>query len=212
MRTTRTRDIKLQIVEACERVIARIGYERMTMGDVAAEAGLARRTLYLHFRTKEALATETVQNVVRRVLSAMEECLNGTTGSDALRAMLIARVTVRIEVAGPYHHSLDDIMRALHPHNSKFHLAHYEREIVLIQRAIERGMEDGSLHCRDPREDSEMLVRATNSYLPSNLSVTDASDLPGFRRKVERLSSVLCAGLANPRSRNIRFAKRGSRR
>lgn len=200
MNPSETTDIKLQIVGACERVLARLGYERMTMSDVAAEAGLARGTLYLHFRTKEALATETIQRAVSRVLSEMERCLSAATGSDALQAMLVERVMVRMEVAGAYHHLLDDIMRALHPHNTKFHVAHYERETALVTRAIERGVWDGSLHSSEPREDAEMLIRATNYFLPSNLSVTDARDVPGLRRKLVRLANMLSTGLATAES------------
>src|SRR4051812_41493192 len=119
-------DIRTVIVDACERVLARVGYKKMTMEDVAAEAGLARRTLYLHFRAKEALATETIKKIVRTVLAAMESCLDERTGGEALRTMLVERIVSRLESVGAYHHSTDDIMRALHPHNTKFHVIHFE--------------------------------------------------------------------------------------
>ena len=50
MPTTRDR-----ILDAAERLLARFGYKKTTMEDIAREAGLGKRTLYLHFASKEAL-------------------------------------------------------------------------------------------------------------------------------------------------------------
>lgn len=200
MQTKETGTIRETIVDACERVLSRIGYQRMTMADVASEAGLARRTLYLHFRTKEALARETVQKIVTRAYSGMEQCLEAETGREALRSILVERILNRLETVGAYHHSLDDVIAALYPRSSRFNIAYFEREIQMMQSAIERGIADGTLQSTDPREDAEILIRATNGYLPSSLSITDARDLPGVRRKLDRLATILTAGLCTEAS------------
>ena len=44
-----------QILAAAAEVIIRLGYDKITMSDVAEEAGLSRRTIYLYFKGKEAL-------------------------------------------------------------------------------------------------------------------------------------------------------------
>lgn len=46
---------RAQILEATFRCLARKGYSRMTMRDVAAEAGISVGTLYLHFENKDAM-------------------------------------------------------------------------------------------------------------------------------------------------------------
>jgi AcrR family transcriptional regulator len=196
MVTTEPQSIRSAIVAACERVLARTGYTRMTMADVAAEARLARRTLYLHFNTKEALAKETVQMIVGRAYAGMEGCLQAETGAQALRAMLVERIVNRLETVGAYHHSLDEILAALYPHNTQYNIVYYEKEILLVQRAIERGVADGSLRSADSREDAELLIRATNGFLPSNLSISEARDLPSVRHRLDRLAGILTAGLS----------------
>jgi TetR/AcrR family acrAB operon transcriptional repressor len=47
-----------QIVAAAAQVIIRLGYDKTTMSDIAEEAGLSRRTIYLYFSGKEELFEE----------------------------------------------------------------------------------------------------------------------------------------------------------
>lgn len=44
-----------QILDAAAAVIVRLGYDKTTMSDVADEAGVSRRTVYLYFEGKEGL-------------------------------------------------------------------------------------------------------------------------------------------------------------
>ncbi len=44
-----------QILSAAAEVIIRLGYDKTNMSDIAEEAGLNRRTIYLHFKGKEQL-------------------------------------------------------------------------------------------------------------------------------------------------------------
>jgi AcrR family transcriptional regulator len=44
-----------QILDAAARVIVRLGYDKTTMQDIAGEAGVSRRTVYLYFKGKEEL-------------------------------------------------------------------------------------------------------------------------------------------------------------
>ncbi len=47
-----------QILAAAAEAIIRLGYDKTTMSDIAEEAGLSRRTLYLYFQGKEDLFEE----------------------------------------------------------------------------------------------------------------------------------------------------------
>ena len=44
-----------QILSAAAEVIIRLGYNKTNMSDIAEEAGLSRRTIYLYFQGKEEL-------------------------------------------------------------------------------------------------------------------------------------------------------------
>ena len=47
-----------QILTAAAEVIIRLGYDKTTMSDIADEAGLSRRTIYLYFKGKDELFEE----------------------------------------------------------------------------------------------------------------------------------------------------------
>jgi AcrR family transcriptional regulator len=47
-----------QILDAAAAVIIRLGYDKTTMSDIAGEAGVSRRTIYLYFQGKEDLFEE----------------------------------------------------------------------------------------------------------------------------------------------------------
>src|SRR5689334_2222426 len=44
-----------QILDAAAAVIMRLGYDKTSMGDIAAEAGASRGTVYLYFKSKDEL-------------------------------------------------------------------------------------------------------------------------------------------------------------
>ena len=51
---------RLQLIEATIEVLARNGYARMTLGDVARQAGLSHGLVNFHFESKEKLLSETL--------------------------------------------------------------------------------------------------------------------------------------------------------
>lgn len=70
-RPRRTREApqvrRAQILEAANRVFVERGLSAATMDDVAAEAGIAKGTIYLYFPTKEALVAALQAKLVERV-------------------------------------------------------------------------------------------------------------------------------------------------
>jgi len=63
--------------EAAIRVITRKGLEGLTMDHVAREAGVAKGTLYLYFRSKQDLVASTIHTVLRPLADEMIALLDG---------------------------------------------------------------------------------------------------------------------------------------
>jgi AcrR family transcriptional regulator len=65
-----------QIVAAATRVLARQGYARTSLLDIAREAGMSKGALHYHFPTKESLVAKVLESaldtVARRTISAWE--------------------------------------------------------------------------------------------------------------------------------------------
>src|SRR6185369_8650425 len=60
------------ILDAAERLLARFGYRKMTMEDLAREAGIGKGTIYLSFPSKEEVALCSIDRVVQRVQQQLQ--------------------------------------------------------------------------------------------------------------------------------------------
>nr|WP_319539106.1 TetR/AcrR family transcriptional regulator [uncultured Methanospirillum sp.] len=61
-----------QILQIATRLILEKGYKNVNMGDIAAEAGISRPTLYLYFKDKKDLFMATLQNMIEDVGDTLE--------------------------------------------------------------------------------------------------------------------------------------------
>lgn len=62
-----------RLLDAAAALLVRLGYRRVTIDDVAREAGVGKGTVYLHFRTKEALFLTVLLRENRSVLAGTIE-------------------------------------------------------------------------------------------------------------------------------------------
>lgn len=60
------------IIEAAIRLFMRYGVKRTSMNDIAAEAGIARQTLYNVFSNKDAVLQATIQFMTDRAIAGIE--------------------------------------------------------------------------------------------------------------------------------------------
>jgi len=67
-----------RILNVAAELLQRWGYKRLTMDDVAAEAGIGKGTIYLHWKTREAL----FQAVLERELVALLRQLDSAVQQD----------------------------------------------------------------------------------------------------------------------------------
>jgi AcrR family transcriptional regulator len=144
-RAAKTAERRAAIVAAgLEEFVAR-GYAATRLDDVAKRAGVAKGTIYLHFKDKEALFQDMIRSALVPVVSHIGDL--PTSGASA-RALLERFVdTFLREVAGP---PRADILRLIISEGARFpSLAEFHyREVVsrgiagiaqLIQYGIARG-------------------------------------------------------------------------
>jgi len=79
------------LVGAAETAIARVGYDAVTMQQIATEAGCATGTLYLYFKDKQQLVMALVERHGRRFRQRVEKAL--ASASDPLDQMRLATQT-----------------------------------------------------------------------------------------------------------------------
>ena len=76
------------IIDAVHGLLARKGYELMTMDDVAAEVGIAKASLYKHFPSKEALAAVAMTALIEKTLAHVRALPATMAPLDQLRSIL----------------------------------------------------------------------------------------------------------------------------
>jgi AcrR family transcriptional regulator len=86
-----------RILDATAGLLLRHGYKRVTIDDVAAGAGVGKGTIYLHWKTREALFWAVLQ---RDALRMLERILADLAGDDALALPSRLMRAIYVEAAG----------------------------------------------------------------------------------------------------------------
>jgi AcrR family transcriptional regulator len=72
-----------QIMDSASELLLRYGYKRLTIDDIAAQAGIGKGTIYLHWKTREALFGDVL---LREYAQALDELVQ-TLHKDAQAAL-----------------------------------------------------------------------------------------------------------------------------
>jgi AcrR family transcriptional regulator len=84
------------ILDATHALLARKGYDLMTVDEVAAEAGIAKASLYKHFDSKESLAAIAMIRLLDRALAFLGELPADVPPREKLRAVLNWALDLRL--------------------------------------------------------------------------------------------------------------------
>src|SRR6185437_8688573 len=89
-------EVKDAILDAADRLLARFGYRKMTVEDLAREAGIGKGTVYRSFDSKQSVALGCIDRMVARLLERLRAIAAGPdSAAGRLRAMLVERVMHR---------------------------------------------------------------------------------------------------------------------
>ena len=116
------------IVDAAMRVLARQGYARTSLMDIASEVGMSKGAVHYHFPTKEALMGQVLQTacdtVATRTLDALTQ---GGNPLEALRSAIRVMWRARAELSDEAKVVADLLAQSLHEHSLRPPLAQYYR-------------------------------------------------------------------------------------
>ncbi|HEY0407082.1 MAG TPA: TetR/AcrR family transcriptional regulator [Pyrinomonadaceae bacterium] len=197
MRTTALREeVREAILDATDRLLARYGYKKMTIEDVAQEVGIGKGTIYLHFSSKEEVALSHIDRIVER----LRECLRAIAQMDAppaerLRRMLIERVVFRFDSVQHYTQSLNDLLAALRPRLLARRESYFAEEAQLFSEVLSEGKRLKMFTFDDALATAELFLMASNSLLPYSLSTRELGEREDIKDKIERLADLLLAGV-----------------
>lgn len=187
------------ILDATERLLARSGYKKMTIEDLAKEVGIGKGSVYLHFESKEDIALSHIDRIVERLKTALFAIAQSKASPEnRLRRMLIERVMLRFDSVQHYSQSMNDLLAQLRPRLLERRKRYFEEEARIFARVLSDGKISGVFKIKDPVETGRTLLDATNSLLPYSLSVYELGERGEIEKKARRVTNLILHGLIEP--------------
>jgi len=189
-------DIRDLILDGVDALLARFGFRKMTMEDLAREVGIGKGTIYLHFPSKEELALAHVDRIAERLLLRLREIAAGPgSPPERLRRMLMARVLDRFDSVTHYSQNLNDLLSAVRTPLLARRQAHFEKEAAVLAEVLRDGWAQGVFYGPDIRAAAQALVWCTNSLLPFSLSARELGKRDELEQRVTGIVDLLLKGL-----------------
>lgn len=156
-----------EILDVAERLFGTKGYDHTSTNDILNEIGIARGTLYYHFKSKEDILDAMIDRIIQKLMAMAESIVNQK------EMPVLQRITMTImalNVDGPLG---DEIMNLVHkPQNALLHQKMQEKLLKgvnpLISSLVVEGMEQGIFQTDYPEETVEMIMLYSNTVFDSH--------------------------------------------
>ena len=192
--------VKESILDATDRLLARFGYRKMTVDDIAAEAGIGKGTIYLHFTSKEEVVLSHIDRIVERLNSRLRQIAQSeTAAAERLRLMLLTRVLFRFDSIQHYTQSLNDLLAVLRPRLLARRAQYFDSEAQIFAAVLTAGRASGELEFDDEHATAHALLQATNGLLPYSLSTTELGERADVEQRTADVANLMVRGLLSRR-------------
>lgn len=180
---------KNEILDVAERLFISRGFDRTSTNDILEEVGIARGTLYYHFKSKEEILDALITREMKRLIAKASTIASDREIPAPQRiAMTIMGIKIENDIA---HEFLDEIHK---PQNALMHQkmqSVYLAEInPIITKLVEECVDQGIFDTQYPEETVEMVMLYSNTVFYI-LSDTDAQvkkrRIDAFIYNLERL-------------------------
>ncbi|MET3696732.1 TetR family transcriptional regulator [Bacillus oleivorans] len=157
-----------EILDAADELFGQKGFDGTSTKDIIEKVGIARGTLYYHFKSKEDIMDALIERYNGRLLGAAQEI-----AVDKRIPLIerIIRVVMAMNLSGA---SSKEIMEHIHkPQNALMHQK-IQKVIVcgvtpILTGIIREGIEQGLFNTPFPYECMEMVVVYANAVFDENL-------------------------------------------
>lgn len=184
------------ILDATDRLLARFGYKKMTIDDLAREVGIGKGSVYLHFSSKEEIALTHIDRIIERLKDNLHVIAAKPLKPDErLRRMLTERVLFRFDSVQHYKQSLDEMLSYVRPQLLERRKRYFEQEAEIFSTVIKEGQKSSQFSKGDPLDLALTLISATNSLLPYSLIAVELDNRDDIEARTEKTAKLLIRGL-----------------
>lgn len=184
---------KNEILDAAERLFGTKGFDSTSTNDILNEIGIARGTLYYHFKSKE----EILDAVISRMMNRLIEKAKGIAAEK--NVPVLQRLTMMMLSLNVSDGNFgQELLKQMHkPQNALMHQK-MERRLLsginpIIAGLIEEGMEQGICQTDYPREAAEMTFLYANTVFDDLMEYDEQEKqkkIAAFIYNLERLLNM----------------------
>ena len=185
---------KEEILDAAEKLFAAKGFDNTSTGDILGAVGIARGTLYYHFKSKEEILDGVIGRMTNRLMQDAKKIAQNKE-LPVLERFTKAIMSLNVESKIGY-----EVMEQVHrPQNA---LMHQKMQTTLLAginpiltELLEEGIEQGICHTQYPESVVEMTMLYANTAF-DELNMAEISPeqrgkkIAGFIYNVERLMGM----------------------
>ena len=190
---------RTQILDVSEELFASKGYVSTSTNDIIEKVGIARGTLYYHFKSKEEILDAVVLRFTNNLIKKAREVSKDTS------IPLLDRISLTMKSLSSDSPLGRELLSEIH--KSENALLHQKVQDIMIsnialifEQMIKEGNEQGLFNCSYPLAVADMII--TYSYIAFDstreISLEDKKLLiKGFIVNIERLLGVAEGSLVN---------------
>jgi AcrR family transcriptional regulator len=180
------------IQDAAIRALTRVGVQGLTMDRIAEEAGIAKGTIYLHFRTKRELVQQTIDAFLAPLVDELTTVLSSDLPADQRLRLFTQRHLA-------YFEDRHDLFRVLLHERNRLQIradrrrnSLYKKLVEKTAETVERGIESGVFRNVDATKLAGLIIDANITVISQRLLEDHQG---GADEDAEFLSSVIMDGI-----------------
>ena len=157
--TERTEIRKNEILDVAERLFMEKGYEAATINDILSVSGIAKGSLYYHYKSKE----DVLDGIIKRMTEQLVAAAKAVADDPVLTVHeKMLRIIPSVNIAdSPNERMIQELHR---PSNALLHQKSIAQTLnavaPIIASVVEQGIGEGVYHTKYPLETVEILLVA----------------------------------------------------
>ncbi len=189
-------DVRESVLDAAARLMDRYGFKKMTMEDVAHEAGIGKATIYGYFENKEDVALSVIRRHQQWVKERWHEIADQDDPPDRrLREMLVYLVLAGFDKAQRCRQSMDETLAALR-HTILQRRYQFNAEMAsLLAIVLQEGCDAGLFACSDTLVGAQAIITSLSGLNPTNLSPRELGERDEIEARTHQVIDLLLSGL-----------------
>jgi len=155
---------KSEILDAAEALFSEKGYDETSISDIIEKVGVARGTVYYHFKSKEDVLNAIIERLSVRLLTAGREIAADKSApvlERLFKTLMAMKAVDSAEIIDQMHKPQNALM------HQKSHKAMLEDIPPILTEIVEEGIREKLFDTPYPYESVEMVVAHVNTVFDS---------------------------------------------